>query len=644
MLKHSRCASYFPLLAVLACGSEKATGPSASADPEIIVSAPIPRASLPGGAGQSGSVVFVSAMPQAVTGAAHATVRGEDSLPASTSVRDGGFDPVAVAAGNGDVVSLSLTDSGGATRSEDLTVRSGRPPRVVRTSPAPNRTDVPLNAVIRVVFSAPVELESARRAIRLTTAGVAVPGTVEAVGTTVVAVDYVTTAGVLAPDTDYRLDVTDGVRDVLGRALVEPVSVEFRTGSSANEDVARVEVYREGAYGPSYSVYGVNLELRVGDPALDVQAWAWSADGYQLNVPISWESDDPAVARVTQDAQGLSTGRARVAAVGRGRINIVARHGSLTKAMRIMAWDEVSPATFAGYRLIIADGQQLIALNGDGSGRTVLTSVPGAYNPSAGPDGRVVFSSGRLPNGFDFEPYTPLDSVVKGALSIRSADGTVSAFATGDGAALCPAWSPDGARIAFTRVLSGHNGMEIVVRNADGSAERVLFNNSAVFPASTDNPVVGFGSTNLSSCPHWSPDGERVAYWVPAFSIRVDGTDSRDLYPSIPEDEIAVDAGAHTARTAGPWSPDGRTILSTEFDHFGLRDLVSGIAWVGSAYVTGAAAWSPDGAVFALGTREWWSTAEPRLWEDGLWLISADGTRRARVPGAAAFYGVTFLP
>ena len=117
MLKNWRGASHFVALALIACGSEKAAGPSAPSGPEIIVSAPIPRASLPGGAGQSGSVVFVSAMPQAVSGAAHASVSGEDGLPATTSVRDGGFDPVAVAAASGDVVSLSLTDSGGATRS-----------------------------------------------------------------------------------------------------------------------------------------------------------------------------------------------------------------------------------------------------------------------------------------------------------------------------------------------------------------------------------------------------------------------------------------------------------------------------------------------------------------------------------------------
>jgi hypothetical protein len=634
MLRNWRGGSHFVVLALTACSSEKATGPSAPSDPEIIVSAPIPRASLPGGAGRSGSVVFVSAMPQAVSGTAHASVSGEDGLPQTTSVRDGGFDPVAVAAVSGDVVSLSLTDSGGATKAEDLTVRSGRPPRVVRTSPAPHRTDVPLNVVIRVVFSSPVALESARSAIRLTTgAGVAVPGTVEAVGTNVVAVDYVITAGSLAPETDYRLDVTAGVRDVLGQALAEPVSVEFRTGSSADEAVARLEVYGSWRY---HGAFGVNVEQRLGEPAEDVGALALSADGYQLDVPISWQSEDPAVVRISQDAPDVSAGRGRVTVVGKGRTRVVARVGGFTEAIRILVWDEVTPATFAGYRLVIADGHELVALNGDGSNRTTLTSVPRAYSPSAGPDGRLVFSSGRVPSGFDFMSASgaPLNFVATGTLSIRSADGTVSAFAAGDGAAICPAWSPDGARIAFTRLLPG-SGLELTVRSADGSAERVLFSSPGIGGLSSI-------SGNQWICPQWSPDGERIAYFVGglAFSIRPDGTDSRPLFQVLAEDPEGF-GGSSAAALAGPWSRDGRTMLTTDYTVFGLRDLVTGIAWVGGEYFIGAAAWSPDGAVFALGTR-WGSTAGTG-WEDGLWLISADGAQRARVPGAAAFYGVTFV-
>jgi hypothetical protein len=619
-------------LSLTACGTEHGAGPSTSAEAEIIVSAPIPRATLPGGAGLSGSVVFVSATPEAATGAAYALVSRADGQSAAASVRDGGFDPIAIAAASGEVVELALTDSAGATTAVDLTVRAGRPPRVVRMSPAQRRTDVPLNTVIRVVFSAPVQLESARSGIVLTTgAGVLVPGTVEAVGESAIAVDFVTAAGVLEPETSYRLEVTVDVRDVLGQALAEPASVEFRTGSSVNE-VARVEVYGIAQLATCCTAYGANLDLQVGDPAVVTSAYAWSADGYQLDVPISWQSDDPAVARVAQDAPALKSGSASVAGVGRGRTTLVARHGNLTAALRVMVWDEVPAATFANYRLVVADGNELVALNGDGSGRTTLMSVPGAYSPSAAPDGRIVFSSGRGPSGFPSSEGPP--TVPEGALAIRAADGTLSAFATGEGAAICPAWSPDARQIAFTRILRDRPGSELVVRNADGSGERVL----------ATRPFALWPDRGLGQwmCPHWSPDGGRIAYWIPPFSIRSDGTDSQPLFAAFPEADIPACGGCSTADGAGPWSPDGRTILSTT-NHaaFGLRDVVTGVAWVGSgAFWVGAADWSPDGAVFALGTRGG-STAGP-AWEDGLWLMSADGTQRARVPGAAGFYGVTF--
>jgi hypothetical protein len=234
VLKNRRGVPAFVALALLGCGSEKVAAPQGSVDTEFIVSAAIPRASLPGGADPSGSVVFVSAMPQSAPGAVEARVQGPNGQSVTTAVVDGGFDPVVIDATTGDVVTVTLTDGNGATVSQPLTVQRRRPPRVVRTSPAPNQTDVPLNAVIRVVFSAPVNLESARGGIRLTTgAGSVVPGEVEAAGG--VAVEYVVTAGSLEPETAYRLDVTTDVRDLLGQALAEPVRVAFRTGIAGDD-------------------------------------------------------------------------------------------------------------------------------------------------------------------------------------------------------------------------------------------------------------------------------------------------------------------------------------------------------------------------------------------------------------------------
>ncbi len=233
MSSHRAAAVCFLLLAVPGCGSDKVVAPP-SAPPsdtnsELLVSAPISNADLPG-ADSTGSVVFVSAPPHTLPRVASVVVRGAEAQSVAATLRDGGFDPVSLRAEDGDVLVVTLTDSNGTTRSEELAVRSRRPPRVVRTSLGSQHTDVPLNVVIRVVFSAPIDLESARKGVILTkAAGDTVPGTVVAVGA--VAVEYVVSAGSLDPETTYRLNLSTDVRDVLGQALAAPISIEFSTGS-----------------------------------------------------------------------------------------------------------------------------------------------------------------------------------------------------------------------------------------------------------------------------------------------------------------------------------------------------------------------------------------------------------------------------
>ena len=79
-----------------------------------------------------------------------------------------------------------------------------------------------------------------------------------------------------------------------------------------------------------------------------------------------------------------------------------------------------------------------------------------------------------------------------------------------------PAWSPDGARLAF--VSDRHGDWEIYVMNADGSAQRRL----------TRSPGV-------DRAPAWSPDGSRIAFETDRngdfdiYMIRSDGTGERAL-------------------------------------------------------------------------------------------------------------------
>ena len=146
-----------------------------------------------------------------------------------------------------------------------------------------------------------------------------------------------------------------------------------------------------------------------------------------------------------------------------------------------------------------------------------------------------------------------------------------------------PAWSPDGARIAF--VTKG----DLWTADADGT-------HRALVAARADQPA-------------WSPNGRRLAFTRDGvvYTVRADGLDERRLAP-----------GAHPA-----WSPDGRRIaldrderiVTLDWDGGGVKDAGSGtdpayapdgrLAVVrGGEIVAGGRivdegtepSWSPDGA------------------------------------------------
>ncbi|HEX8688036.1 MAG TPA: DPP IV N-terminal domain-containing protein, partial [Pyrinomonadaceae bacterium] len=132
----------------------------------------------------------------------------------------------------------------------------------------------------------------------------------------------------------------------------------------------------------------------------------------------------------------------------------------------------------------------------DGSGLRMLTSVPGEYivSVSWSPDGsRLVF---------DATPYTTnVGDPYVADVFVINADGTGRANLTnGDGFNSDPSWSPDGTRVAYTRgalaVGDGAPSGEIRVAGADGSG-LVRIPQAA-------------GEYDFT--PHWSPDGARLAF------------------------------------------------------------------------------------------------------------------------------------
>lgn len=236
---------------VLACSGPE--GPTRPEDPDpplppspFVVSNPV-TAPPPVTAGASAhsagdaTVVYVSLPPGSLPEASQVSIRDARlGSVVTVPVVGGGFDPVALASAVGDTLDfLVLGGNGTSLAAYRKVVEKERPPTVVRTTPPPNKRDVPLNAFIAVTFSEPMDSASVVAGVHLTAGGVALPGTVVAIssGGTILRATF-TPSAPLAPLTDYQLTVGAGVRDRDGEALAAAVVSAFTTGGDGPDEAA----------------------------------------------------------------------------------------------------------------------------------------------------------------------------------------------------------------------------------------------------------------------------------------------------------------------------------------------------------------------------------------------------------------------
>ncbi|MFF0463851.1 TolB family protein [Streptomyces mexicanus] len=141
-----------------------------------------------------------------------------------------------------------------------------------------------------------------------------------------------------------------------------------------------------------------------------------------------------------------------------------------------LAWGPDSDMLYLGFTSMPGhDRLRLMKVNLDGSGLGyVLPDQPNVYDgqPSVSPDGTLAFLRGGT-----IEMYDPRQG------------GAPTPVTSG----LQPAYSPDGTKLAFTRMSSG--GLQVFVRDLASGSETQI----------TDDP----GGVMF---PSWSPDGRKLAY------------------------------------------------------------------------------------------------------------------------------------
>jgi Tol biopolymer transport system component len=214
---------------------------------------------------------------------------------------------------------------------------------------------------------------------------------------------------------------------------------------------------------------------------------------------------------------------------------------------------------------------------------------------------KILFSSTRTTNG-DIYAMNP--------------DGTgVVQLTSTAGADVQPAWSPDGAKIAFASARSGSNGLDIYVMDANGANVRRLTS-----------------TAGDDTAPEWSPDGNKLV-----FQSTRDG--NNEIYVMNNDGTVPMRLTANASSDVQPtWSPDGKRIAFSSNRLGGPNIWVMDANGAAQTRLTnatvgeGGPSWSPDGTKIAFDSL--------RMSKNGslfdIFTMKTDGTNIVRLTSAQA--------
>ena len=313
------------LVLMIACDRSEANAPDEQTQDNGQLSGLVLSAPMPGGPvlrTGSSEIVYVAAVSGTRKPAVRASISNvRTGAAAETVVIDGGFDPLAIPATEGDRIVVNLQDVDG--QRTELFANARRPalPRVVRTSPRAGRSDVPLNSIVQLVFSAPMDAGSVTSGFRLEQAGRKVEGEVRLRPDGLFA-EFASAQPLFETDYDVRVDPT--VRDVLGQEVGSEFHMSFRTGTARDEafDIDHVGVHPLGwSDHPGY----VPRAIHPGDTVFFAGgAYGYRAmEGYatpqltQVPLTLQWQVSNASVVRVEQ---GTTASTIQAVALGAGAL------------------------------------------------------------------------------------------------------------------------------------------------------------------------------------------------------------------------------------------------------------------------------------------------------------------------------------
>ncbi|MDE0088501.1 MAG: DPP IV N-terminal domain-containing protein [Candidatus Poribacteria bacterium] len=182
----------------------------------------------------------------------------------------------------------------------------------------------------------------------------------------------------------------------------------------------------------------------------------------------------------------------------------------------------------------------IFMMNDDGRNVRKLTDTPfSEQSPRWSPDGKQI--------AYVKDLDITLSHIMQTDLFIMDIDGTNEIRLTDHPAADGPhiAWSPDGRKIAFVSLRTGHIDIHVV-----DVASRVV-------TQLTNNAVIG----GLSSSPDWSPNGRHIAY---SQVLRGRGRTIFTMDAGGGNQKPLIESDVRFARSSPRWSPDGDAILYKE--------------------------------------------------------------------------------